>query len=63
MTRKDYQLIAGTISKLAQGLNSEECFKGHIPVIRELVNTLSDKLEEDNPRFNRATFWRACALD
>jgi phosphohistidine phosphatase SixA len=63
MTRKDYQLIAGTISKLMQGLNGEECFKGHIPVVRELVNSLSDKLEEDNPRFNRATFWRACALD
>jgi hypothetical protein len=63
MTRKDYQLIAGTIAPLVKGLSSEECFTHHLPVMRELVNTLSDKLEIDNPRFNRAKFWEACALD
>ena len=63
MTRKDYQLIAGSISKLVQGLRSEEYFIHHLPVIRELVNELSDQLAMDNPRFNRAKFWNASGLN
>ena len=63
MTRKDYQLIAGSIQKLVKGLSSEEYFIHHLPVIRELVNDLSDQLALDNPRFNRATFWNASGLN
>jgi hypothetical protein len=63
MTRKDYQLIAGSIHKLVQGLNSEEYLKHYLPVIRELVNDLSDRLEIENPRFNRSTFWNASGLN
>jgi len=63
MTRKDYQLIAGSIEKLVKGLSREEYFVHYLPVIRELVNDLSDQLAQDNPRFNRATFWTACSLN
>lgn len=63
MTRKDYELIAGSISKLAQGLDREEYLRHYLPVIRELVNDLSTRLEIENPRFNRHIFWKACALD
>ena len=60
MTRKDYQLIAGTIAPIVKGARYDHRYES---CLRELVNTLSDKLEQDNPRFNRETFWRACALD
>lgn len=61
MTRKDYRLIAEEFAKMVKGL--EQPFaKHHLPVIRELVHNLSDKLKEENPRFNRYTFHKACGL-
>ena len=48
MTRKHYQAIAELISR------------GVDPV--ELVHLLSDIFEEDNPRFDRAKFLKACGL-
>lgn len=60
MTRKDYQLIAGTIEAIVKGARYDHRYES---CLRELVNTLSDKLEVDNPRFNRATFWKASGLD
>jgi hypothetical protein len=60
MTRKDYKLIASTIAPIVKGARYDHRYES---CLRELVNTLSDKLELDNPRFNRAKFWEACALD
>lgn len=61
MTRKHYRLLAEEFAKMVKGL--EQPFaEHHLPVIRELVNNLSDKLQEDNPRFDRHTFWKACGL-
>jgi hypothetical protein len=66
MTRKDYELIAEPINQLVWGLEvltkvKPEAYT-HISVVRELVNNLSTKLEEDNPRFDRIKFWKACGL-
>lgn len=62
MTRKDYQLIASTIKELTKGLESEDYLEHYVPVIRELANNLADRLEIENPRFNRVKFWEACGL-
>lgn len=66
MTRKDYELIAKVINPLVEGLEvltkvKPEAYT-HISVVRELVNNLSDKLQADNPRFDRGKFWQACGL-
>ena len=68
MTRKDYQVIAGTIETLVKGLKfnldySDEKGLYSLAVMRELVNNLSDKLQAENPRFNRDIFWKACGLE
>ena len=61
MTRKDYVVIAKEINKMVQGL--EQPFaEHHLPVIRELVNNLSDRFKEDNGAFDRRRFWNACGL-
>lgn len=60
MTRKDYELIAGSIAPIIKGARYDHRYES---CLRELVNTLSDKLERENPRFNRERFWKACALD
>jgi hypothetical protein len=66
MTRKDYRMLASTIKPLVEGLEvltkvKPEAYT-HTSVVRELVNNLSDRLEEDNPHFNRSKFWEACGL-
>jgi len=61
MTKKDYVLIAKTFNTLVKGVE-QDFSKHHMGVLRELVNNLSDKLVEDNPKFNRVTFWKACGL-
>lgn len=54
MTKKDYELIAETIATAWHG--SAE-FKA------DLVNRFADRLEDENPRFNREMFFRACGID
>jgi len=66
MTRKDYVMIAKVINPLVEGLEELTKVKPeaytHISVVRELVNNLSTKLQEENPRFDRTKFWKACGL-
>ena len=64
MTRKDYRMIANTIKPIVEGvlaIGHQDHYRELAP-LRELVNTLSDRLQEDNPRFNRIKFWEACGL-
>lgn len=66
MTRKDYELIADVIKPLVKGCqdlteDNPEAYS-YLSLIRELVNNLSDKLVENNPRFDRSKFWKACGL-
>lgn len=63
MTRKDYEAIADIITKVK---NREE-FGGE-PVTRDtalilMVIHLAEYLGDENPRFNRETFYRACGFD
>lgn len=53
MTRKDYKLIAEVIAV---------SWFGSADLKLDLVNNLADKLEQDNPRFNRARFLTACGV-
>ena len=53
MTRKDYQLIADVIA-----VN----WFGSAELKADLANNLADKLEQDNPRFDRARFLTACGV-
>jgi hypothetical protein len=66
MTRKDYELIAGTFKAMVRGLNEMKTYSNNaehsLAVMRELTNNLSDKLEIDNPRFDRHKFWTAVGL-
>lgn len=54
MTRKDYKLIAEVIAV---------SWFGSAELKADLVNNLADKLEQDNPRFDRAKFLTACGLE
>ena len=59
MTRKDYVLIAQTLSDLMKDFNN--C--GDDSVSLSLVaEELADTLAKDNPRFDRARFLEACGV-
>ena len=59
MTRKDYVLIADTLSNLMKDFNN--C--GDDSVSLSLVaEELADTLANDNPRFDRARFLDACGV-
>lgn len=53
MTRKDYKLIAEAFA-LFNYL--------HQPTRHYIANALADRLENDNPRFDRTRFIEACDL-
>jgi hypothetical protein len=53
MTRKDYELLAETIAT-AWWHNSD--YKSHF------ASALADKLENENPRFDRHRFLVACGV-
>lgn len=54
MTRKDYVLIAEVIAT---------SWHGSAELKADLVNRFADRLEDENPRFNREIFFRACGID
>jgi len=51
MTRKDYQMIAEVFARSAGD-----------DLAKILAENLADKLEIDNPRFDRARFLTACGV-
>lgn len=53
MTRKDYKLIAGAIERARA--RTDEYTSGE-NALNGLVTDLCDRLERDNPRFNRDKF-------
>jgi hypothetical protein len=61
MTRKDYELIAATIrnARLQGSYHTDEAES-----MRELIAAhIAHELANDNPRFDRARFLKACGLD
>lgn len=59
MTKKDYELIAGEISKSV--LNNEDSYQAEM-ALTYLARSLSTRLAEENPRFDRARFLTACGV-
>ena len=73
MTRKDYILIAAAIRELLADIerdsaseylttNARAILSGEQSGVRAAALRLSDRLEYDNPRFERETFLKACSL-
>jgi hypothetical protein len=53
MTRRDFEVIAATISQLYLG---DEALRAHI------AGVFADNLYMTNPRFDRERFLKACGL-
>jgi hypothetical protein len=65
MTRKDYVMIAGIIKdcNLIPTLNkNKENGLIQADMLFTVASQLAYKLEQDNPRFNRARFLTACGV-
>jgi len=59
MTRKDYVIIAETIENVLFTYNMDEVVE---EAFSSLADALSDKFAEDNQRFDRDKFVKACGL-
>lgn len=59
MTRKDYELIAKSLNS---SFEAGSYWRHSIPseLYSDIVNDLADKIELENPRFDRAKFFSAC---
>lgn len=65
MTRKDYQLIADAINEGIASFVDKGGTLGEYSadvVLDHIIYKLSDKLEDDNPRFDRDKFAKAIHL-
>lgn len=65
MTKKDYILIAGVIkdsTEKAQNMSGKQ-FCEATATLAVLAECLADKMQIDNPAFNRGRFLTACGLD
>lgn len=66
MTRKDYQLIADAINEGITSFFDEGGTLGEysagVAVLDHIIYKLSNKLEDDNPRFDRDRFAEAIHL-
>lgn len=60
MTKKDYELIALAISMVRDNeAQDKKCFN----CLDTLSQYLSEKLEDDNPKFNPSKFLTACGVE
>jgi len=55
MTRKDYELIASVLRNADEVADQE--------TLTALVEMFADKLEDENPRFDRETFFRKSGIN
>ncbi len=64
MTKKDYELIAGTIKNFKFGwIESGGFDTGEIEAIDNLSNNLALELQAENPKFDRTKFLEACGIE
>lgn len=59
MTKKDYIAIASAI-ETAYATHDDD--RLDMRFLKHLSNMVADKLSEDNPRFDRAKFLKACGV-
>jgi hypothetical protein len=57
MTAKDYRLIADVLANTLGACDTPQ------PVRHNAVFTMADRLQADNPRFDRARFLSACGVE
>ena len=65
MTKKDYQLTANKVReclKLVHEFDSKSGKYKTYPPIHEFARQLSTSLQNDNPRFDREKFMKACGF-
>ena len=69
MTKKDYVKIADVIAYnrnntgLAPGQwTSDDTLAGYLVALNDVAYMMADKMQQDNPRFDRARFLKACGL-
>jgi hypothetical protein len=53
MTRKDFEMLAGSVEKLA---------KTNWDAAYDMACDLANACEKDNPRFDRGRFFEACGM-
>jgi hypothetical protein len=74
MTRKDYELLAAVFSRYTWADNRHiehmketdfepsDTDRARSSRTRLIIKSIADALENDNPRFNRETFYKASGL-
>lgn len=74
MTRKDYELLAAVLKRYTDadnanyqhlesaGFEPPEKDRARASRTRLIVKSIADALANDNPRFNRETFYKASGL-
>ena len=62
MTRKDYELIARVVKRERDSWNENNANPIAIDTCHRFGEGLAYELENDNPRFDRAKFLKACGL-
>jgi hypothetical protein len=74
MTRKDYELLAAVLRRYTDTDNAHiehmketdfepsDTDRARSSRTRLIIKSIADALENDNPRFNRETFYKAAGL-
>jgi hypothetical protein len=74
MTRKDYELLAAVLKRYTDTDNAHiehmketdfepsDTDRARSSRTRLIIKSIADALENDNPRFNRETFYKAAGL-
>ena len=62
MTRKDYEKIAAIIKNHAPNGDNSMFDAGFDMAVTNIANDLAAMMAQDNPRFDRARFLKACGL-
>jgi hypothetical protein len=60
MTKKDYELIAQALADISENYEGDDWTVSG--VIGLMAGKLANKLESENPRFNREMFLKACGV-
>ncbi len=63
MTRKDYELIASVFAVNNPGFNTgDDWITGRVEQFQAIINDTANMLANDNPRFDRERFLKACGV-
>lgn len=63
MTRSDYLLLARAIRKTVDRIPKNQNEEEVRAAVAFAASNIADVLVDDNPRFDRSNFYRACGLE